>query len=85
MSAEQRPVAEMDFEEALEELEQSVDQLESGEVDLEEMLAHFERAMELRQHCARLLSEAETRIEQLVDEQGSTDPFSSGDSDADKT
>jgi exonuclease VII small subunit len=39
-------------------------------------------------HCAALLSDAETRIEQLVNEEGATEPFSvrpvAGDTDADQ-
>ena len=85
MTVDDRAVEELGFEEALEELERIVDELESGETDLEEMLGRFERAMQLREHCARLLAEAETKIEQLVDEQGGTVPFSTGDNDADQT
>lgn len=85
MTAEGRDTEELGFEEALEELEQIVEQLESGEIDLEQMLERFERAMKLRRHCARLLAEAETKIEQLVDEEGGTEAFSAGDSDASET
>ena len=85
MTADDRNTDELGFEEALEELERIVDELESGEIDLEEMLGRFERAMKLRQHCARLLAEAEAKIEQLVDEEGATEPFSTGDNDGNKT
>ncbi|MGI5819435.1 MAG: exodeoxyribonuclease VII small subunit [Armatimonadota bacterium] len=79
-----RDTEELGFEEALAELEQIVEELEGGQVELERMLDRFERAMALRKHCAALLSEAETRIEQLVDEEGTTEPFSAGDIDADQ-
>ncbi len=89
MGSEDNDVEELGFEEALEELEQIVDELESGEVELERMLDRFERAMKLRQRCAELLAEAETKIEQLVDEEGGTEPFSTrdsaGDIDGDQT
>jgi exodeoxyribonuclease VII small subunit len=89
MADEQINPEELGFEEALEELEQIVEELEGGQVELERMLDRFERAMALRAHCAALLSDAETRIEQLVNDEGDTEPFSvrpsAGDIDADQT
>ncbi len=86
MSDSERKIDELCFEEALDELEQIVEELESGQVELEKMLDRFERAMALRAHCAELLSDAEARIEHLVDEEGATEPFSpresAGDNDA---
>lgn len=88
MAENEDRIDDLGFEEALEELEQIVEELEGGQVELERMLDRFERAMALRKHCAALLSEAETRIEQLVNEEGATEPFSqrasAGDSDADQ-
>lgn len=84
MSDTDRKVEELGFEEALDELETIVEELESGQVDLERMLERFERAMALRKRCAALLSDAETRIEQLVNEEGATEPLSAGDTDADQ-
>lgn len=83
MPEQERSIEELGFEDALEELEQIVEELEGGQVELERMLDRFERAMALRTHCAALLSEAETRIEQLVNEEGATEPLSAGDKDAD--
>ncbi len=77
-------VEDLGFEAALAELEAIVAELESGQVELDRMLERFERAMALRKHCASLLSEAETKIQQLVDEEGATEPFSLGDTDADQ-
>lgn len=84
MSDNDASIEELGFEEALEELEQIVEELEGGQVELERMLDRFERAMALRKHCAALLSDAETRIEQLVSEEGATEPFSAGDTNADQ-
>ncbi|MFO8080676.1 MAG: exodeoxyribonuclease VII small subunit [Armatimonadota bacterium] len=88
MTEKDRSVDELGFEEALDELEQIVEELEAGQVELERMLDRFERAMALRTHCAALLSEAETRIEQLVNDEGDTESFSvrpsAGDTDADQ-
>ncbi|MFP4249045.1 MAG: exodeoxyribonuclease VII small subunit [Armatimonadota bacterium] len=88
MTDNDRSVEELGFEESLDELEQIVEELEAGQVELERMLDRFERAMALRKHCAELLSDAETRIEQLVNEEGDTESFSArpsaGDINADQ-
>jgi exodeoxyribonuclease VII small subunit len=57
---------ELDFETALERLEQIVSELESGTLGLEQSLARFEEAMRLRELCARKLREAETRVEEYT-------------------
>ena len=67
------------FEEALEQLETIVHDLEEGQVGLEESLARYESGVKLLRHCYNLLGRAERRIELLsqVDEQGNpiTEPF----------
>lgn len=54
------------FEDALEELEKVVEQLESGELSLEDSLAAFEEGVRLVQHCNQKLTEVEKKIELLV-------------------
>ena len=78
---EQVDIDELSFEEALEELEGIVAQLEAGQVPLDETLTRFERAMGLKQRCASLLATAEARIGELVDEQGNTKAFTTEDDD----
>ena len=58
---------EMSFEEALEELEATVAQLEAGDLSLEESLALFERGQKLAVLCNRQLEEASLRVEQLTE------------------
>ena len=58
------------FEAALQELETLVEQLEDGELELEQALASFERGVALSRRCGELLDRAERRIEMLVDEGG---------------
>jgi exodeoxyribonuclease VII small subunit len=58
----------LSFEEALAELEQTVAQLESGNLTLEASLSLFERGQRLALHCGRLLDEAQLRVEQLTDD-----------------
>ncbi len=54
------------FEEGLSELETLVEQMESGEVSLEEALAKHERGMFLSQWCRGVLDSAEKQIEVLA-------------------
>lgn len=54
------------FEQALEELEKVVEQLESGELSLEDSLAAFEKGVRLVKHCNEKLNEVEKKIELLV-------------------
>jgi exodeoxyribonuclease VII small subunit len=54
------------FEVALEELEGVVEQLETGELALEESLVAFERGVGLVKYCNQKLTEVEKKIEILV-------------------
>jgi exodeoxyribonuclease VII small subunit len=54
------------FEVALEELEGVVEQLETGELALEESLVAFERGVGLVKYCNQKLTEVEKKIEMLV-------------------
>ncbi len=58
------------FEEALEKLEKIVDEMENGELTLEQSLAHFEQGMKLAKQCGDRLGKAEKKIEKLVTEAG---------------
>jgi exodeoxyribonuclease VII small subunit len=71
-------MSDIKFEDALQRLERIVDQLEAGNLPLEESLKVFEEGVGLARHCARYLDEAEKRIELLTrDESGTlkTEPF----------
>ncbi len=54
------------FEDALQELETLVEQLEGGEHSLEESLVQFERGMLLSKFCQQSLSDAEKKIKVLM-------------------
>ena len=60
------------FEQTLEELEQLVERLEGGEVELEESLAEFERGMSMAQGLRAQLDRAELCIRKVL-EQGAAD------------
>lgn len=59
-------IKEMAFERALKELESIVGRLERGDVELEESIAIYERGEALREHCDRLLKQAESKVEKLT-------------------
>ncbi|WP_300532723.1 exodeoxyribonuclease VII small subunit [Maricaulis sp.] len=59
-------IAGMSFEQALAELERIVQQLESGEVELERSIAIYERGAALRAHCDSKLKDAELKVEKIV-------------------
>ena len=61
-------IEELSFEEALLELEQTVAELESGSLTLDDSLGLFERGRRLAAHCGLLLDKAQLRIEQLTED-----------------
>lgn len=65
--------AERPFETVLEELEQTVERLEKGNLPLADSLAAFERGMALVEAADGRLSQAEARVEALVRGPGGED------------
>jgi len=57
----------VDFEAALEELEQLVERMETGELSLEESLKAFERGVVLTRDCQKALKDAELRVQALTE------------------
>ena len=60
----------LDFESSIHELEQIVEQMESGNITLEESLSQFERGIALTRDCQKALSEAEQKVEILMQKSG---------------
>lgn len=58
------------FEDALSKLEGIVEELERGELSLEESLAAFEEGIRLSRICSKQLDEAERKIEILIKGEG---------------
>ena len=54
------------FETALEDLEQVVEQLESGDLALEDSLAAFEKGVGLAKFCNQKLNDVEKKVELLI-------------------
>lgn len=65
-----REIDSLSFEEALAELEGIVKVLESGRATLAEAIATYERGTALRRHCEDKLSEAEAKVQAVVEGKG---------------
>lgn len=56
----------VDFEKSLERLEAIVNEMEGGDLPLEQMIKHFEEGSKLVTLCSKKLTEVEQKIEKLV-------------------
>ena len=66
------------FEEALQRLEAIAEQIDRGQIGLEESIAKYEEGMALVKKCRDILAKAELRIQQITqldDENLETRPF----------
>lgn len=55
-----------DFEKAMEKLETIIDDLESGNLSLDESIKAFEEGVELSKQCHKKLTETEAKVKQLI-------------------
>lgn len=55
----------LSFEQALKQLEVIVENLERGDVPLEQSIDIYERGEALKKHCEKLLKVAETKVEKI--------------------
>lgn len=58
-------IAAMSFEQALAALERIVDDLEKGDVPLDQSIRIYERGEALKAHCEKLLKAAEDKVEKI--------------------
>ena len=65
MAAKKSAAGNASFEESLRRLEEIVNQLEQGDVPLEDSLRLYEEGIELSKVCARRLSQAELTLNKL--------------------
>jgi exodeoxyribonuclease VII small subunit len=82
MTSQGIPVEELTFGAALGELEQIVKSLETGQLELEESLARYERGVALLRACQGKLAEAEQRVTMLIGELESESETGSAGADA---
>ncbi|MEM1027197.1 MAG: exodeoxyribonuclease VII small subunit [Planctomycetota bacterium] len=81
-STEPKP-DDLSFEQALASLESLIEQVESGEIGLEEAIAQYERGAALVKRCRSVLDVAEKRIAELTaaDLRGDLRPGADGSAD----
>jgi exodeoxyribonuclease VII small subunit len=63
MTQAKKPAPEANFEQAMKRLEEIVEQMESGDLPLEELIVRYEEGMKLVKLCQERLVSAEQRIE----------------------
>lgn len=60
----------LDFETAMQSLEEIVRQLEQGNMPLEQALEAYKKGVELSQYCQKTLTEAEETVAKMMTAQG---------------
>jgi len=65
-----RKQGDFNFEKALQELEELVEKMETGNLSLEESLKYFERGVALTRNCQQALAEAEQKVQILLKQNG---------------
>jgi exodeoxyribonuclease VII small subunit len=78
-------MAKLSFEKALEQLEQIVHEMESGDLSLENSLKKFEEGIKLSQFCSQKLEETEKKITLLMEQADGSIKEAPFDLDADPT
>ncbi|WP_206455446.1 exodeoxyribonuclease VII small subunit [Aurantimonas marina] len=82
LPADDSDIKRMSFEDALAALERIVSDLERGDVPLDRSIRIYERGEKLKNHCDRLLSAAEDKVEKIkLNRQGKpvgTEPLDPG-------
>ena len=67
-------MAKKSFESALSRLEQITEELENGDLSLENSLKKFDEGIKLAEYCNARLSEARTKVEILLEKNGRLEP-----------
>lgn len=66
MTEQKQDISAMSFEHSLEELENIVRSLETGQAPLEDSIGSYERGMKLKEHCEKKLRDAQAKIEKIT-------------------
>jgi exodeoxyribonuclease VII small subunit len=74
----------IDLEKALSDLEELVEELESGDLPLEKAMKKFEDGIKLTRSCQTALKEAEQKVEVLLKSAGGDEALEDFDIDADE-
>ncbi len=57
----------LNFEQTITELNNIVDEMEQGQIPLQDSLKKYEKGMSLIKHCRGILQKAETKIEEITE------------------
>lgn len=60
------------FEQTMEELEQVVEALEAGQIELDQALLLFEKGIKLSKACQKILDQAEQKVTRLTETDNET-------------
>jgi len=60
----------LNFEKSLTDLEKLVEELEQGDLNLEDALTKFEKGIALTTECQQVLQKAELKVQELVEKNG---------------
>ena len=66
MSDKSKPVESLSYEQAMDEMEAIIQQMEGAQLPLEQALTLFERGHALANRCTDLLAQAELKVRQLT-------------------
>ncbi len=66
---------EVKFEDKLKELESIINELESGEIDLDSSIEKYTYAMKLVKECDKKLKNIEDKVTKIISEDGSEEEF----------
>jgi len=64
----EKEAGKLDFEHAIKDLTEIVDNIESGQTPLQSSIEQYEKGMELIKHCREILQTAEKKIEKIAQE-----------------
>ncbi len=88
MSGKKKKGEDISFEVSLKKLEEIVEELEKGELNLDEALKLYEEGMDFSDRCLEKLNESKQKVEKLTkegDKKYRTEPFSmQNDNEVDK-
>ncbi len=66
---------EVKFEDKMKELENIISELENGEIDLDQSIEKYTRAMKLVKECNEKLKSVEEQVSKMVSEDGTIEDF----------
>ncbi len=73
---EEKSIDDMTFEQAMKELENIVNKIDTGQETLDNIVYSFSRAVLLKQHCEKKLQSAKMKIEKVISQDGKIEEIS---------